>query len=137
MVDIWYPAERSASRETLAAEYLDVASFERRLGAERLSKELGAAYARIKSGRVTTHAVERAPFASSLRLAPLLLFSPGGGMIRELYTAQMEELASHGYVVAAMNHSYDSFLTLFRTAATSGMTASVGRRYRPLRERRI
>ena len=34
-------------------------------------------------------------------------------MIRELYTAQMEDLASHGYVVAAMTHSYDGFLTIF------------------------
>jgi pimeloyl-ACP methyl ester carboxylesterase len=34
-------------------------------------------------------------------------------MIRELYTYQMEELASHGYVVAAMTHTYDGFLTLF------------------------
>ena len=34
-------------------------------------------------------------------------------MIRELYTAQMEDLASHGYIVAALNHSYDGFLTIF------------------------
>lgn len=113
MVDVWYPAERSASQEAVAAEYLNAAEFERGLGAERLKKELGGSYDLIKTGRVTTHAVVRAPFANSLRLAPLLLFSPGGGMIRELYTAQMEELASHGYVVAAMNHSYDGFLTVF------------------------
>jgi pimeloyl-ACP methyl ester carboxylesterase len=34
-------------------------------------------------------------------------------MISQLYTSQLEELASHGYVVAAVTHSYDGFLTVF------------------------
>jgi hypothetical protein len=34
-------------------------------------------------------------------------------MISELYTSQLEDLASHGYVVAAITHSYDAFLTVF------------------------
>jgi hypothetical protein len=34
-------------------------------------------------------------------------------MISEVYTSQMEDLASHGYVVAAMTHSYDGFLAVF------------------------
>ncbi len=111
MMDVWYPAERSASKQAAAAEYLNVAAFERGLGADGLKKQLGGAYEAINS--VTTHSVVQAPFANSLRLAPVLLFSPGGGMIRELYTSQMEELASHGYVVAAITHSYDGFLTVF------------------------
>ena len=31
-------------------------------------------------------------------------------MIRELYSSQIEDLASNGYVVATMTHSYDGFL---------------------------
>ncbi|HVW07994.1 MAG TPA: hypothetical protein VHC90_05400 [Bryobacteraceae bacterium] len=110
-VDVWYPAERGASGSR-PARYLDVAAFERVIGAEGLKKQLGEASDRVAAG-VATHATEDAPFASSLGLAPVLLFSPGGGMIRELYTAQMEELASHGYIVAAMTHSYDGFLSIF------------------------
>ena len=113
MADVWYPAERSASTEATSAEYLNVAAFERGVGADGLRKQLGGSYDAIKSGRVMTHSVVQAPFASSLRLAPVLLFSPGGGMIRELYTSQMEDLASHGYIVAAMTHTYDGFLTVF------------------------
>lgn len=113
MADVWYPAERSASTEATSAEYLNVAAFEPRLDADGLRKQLGGSYDAIKSGRVTTHSVAQASFASSLRLAPVLLFSPGGGMIRELYTSQMEELASHGYIVAAMTHTYDGFLAVF------------------------
>jgi predicted dienelactone hydrolase len=48
-----------------------------------------------------------------LRRSPVLIFSPGGGLISELYTSQLEDLASHGYVVAAITHSYDGFLTVF------------------------
>jgi hypothetical protein len=113
MVDVWYPAEKSASGGQMPAEFLNVAAFERGLSADGLRKQLGDSYDVIKSGRVTTHSVLQAPFARSLRLTPVLLFSPGGGMIRELYTSQLEELASHGYIVAAMTHTYDGFLAVF------------------------
>src|SRR5262249_29814364 len=113
LVDVWYPADPSASKRIEMAEYLDVAAFERAIGANGLKRQLGASYETIRAGNVVTHAVARAPFAASLRHSPVLIFSPGGGMIRELYTSQVEDLASYGYVVAAMTHSYDGFLTLF------------------------
>jgi hypothetical protein len=34
-------------------------------------------------------------------------------MVRKLYAAQLEDLASHGYVVAAISHSYDAFVVIF------------------------
>ena len=112
LVNVWYPADAPASKGVATAEYLDVAAFERVIGADGLKSQLGASYAMIKAGSVVTHAVVRA-FASSLRRSPVLIFSPGGGMISELYTSQLEDLASHGYVVAAITHSYDGFLTVF------------------------
>ena len=45
--------------------------------------------------------------------SPVLIFSPGGGMPREVYAAQFEDLASHGYVVAAISHPYDAIVTIF------------------------
>lgn len=113
LVNVWYPAESSASEGIATAEYLDVAAFERVIGADGLKRQLGAAYAAIEAGNVLTHAIVRAPFAVSLRRSPVLIFSPGGGLISELYTSQLEDLASHGYVVAAITHSYDGFLTVF------------------------
>ena len=113
LVNVWYPADAPASKGVATAEYLDVAAFERVIGADGLKSQLGASYAMIKAGSVVTHAVVRAPFASSLRRSPVLIFSPGGGMISELYTSQLEDLASHGYVVAAITHSYDGFFAVF------------------------
>jgi predicted dienelactone hydrolase len=113
MVDVWYPADSVGAKASPSAVYLDVKAIERVIGSESLRKQLGTAYEVIRAGNVTTHAKEGAPFASSLHRAPLLIFSPGGGMIRDLYTAQLEYLASHGYVVAAITHTYDGFITIF------------------------
>jgi predicted dienelactone hydrolase len=111
MVDIWYPADSVPGGAP--AEYLDVAAFERALGADGLRKQLGGAYDAVRAGTVRTHAVAGAPFAHSIKRSPVLIFSPGGGMVRELYAAQLEDLASHGYVVAAISHTYDAFATVF------------------------
>src|SRR5258708_23584035 len=95
MIDVWYPAEPGAAKLPTTAVYLDVKAIESVIGPEGLRKQLGSAYDVVRAGSVTTHATVPAPFADSLRSSPLLIFSPGGGMIRELYTAQLEDLASH------------------------------------------
>lgn len=108
MVDIWYPADPSPGEP---AAYLDVSAFLNALGSDGFKQQLGEASDAIKRG-VPTHAVLNAPFArsstSTTRKAPLLVFSPGGGLVPEIYTAQMENLASHGYIVAAICHPYDA-----------------------------
>jgi predicted dienelactone hydrolase len=110
MVDIWYPADASPGA---SAPYLDAAAFERAIGAAGLRRQLGDAYDAIKEGRVQTHAVVSAPFSHSVARAPVLMFSPGGGLVRELYAAQIEDLVSHGYVVAAITHPYDGIVTVY------------------------
>jgi hypothetical protein len=44
---------------------------------------------------------------------PLLIFSHGWTGFKEQNSGQMEELASHGYVVASINHTYGAILTVF------------------------
>jgi pimeloyl-ACP methyl ester carboxylesterase len=110
MVDIWYPADPSAEA---TAEYLDFTAFELALGVDGLRKQFGTAYDAIKTGAVRTHATRGAPFARSIHRSPILIFSPGGGMVREVYSAQLEELASHGYTVAAISHTYDAIVAVF------------------------
>jgi len=110
MVDIWYPADSSAGA---AAPYLDASAFERAIGAPGLRRQLGGAYEAVREGRVQTHAVAGAPFSRSIARAPVLAFSPGGGLVREVYAAQIEDLVSHGYVVAAISHPYDAIVTVY------------------------
>src|SRR5262249_1803616 len=87
----------------------------------------GGATDAIRDGRVETHARLGAPFARSLRSCPVLIFSPGGGMIKEQYTAQLEDLASHGYVVVAITHTYDGIVA----ALPDGRTVAYDRKRWP------
>ncbi|KAK9693059.1 hypothetical protein K7432_014084 [Basidiobolus ranarum] len=44
---------------------------------------------------------------------PIVLFSPGLGVTRYLYTALLSDLASRGYLVAAIDHPYDADIVEF------------------------
>src|SRR5205814_5780706 len=44
---------------------------------------------------------------------PVVLFSPGFGVERELYAGRVEDLASHGYVVVAIDHTHDASIVEF------------------------
>jgi hypothetical protein len=114
-VDIWYPADApdAANAGAKLAHYIDPSAFDQPESAKRLQGLLRGAYDAIREGRVRTHAREGVPFARAVRRAPVLIFSHGGGEARETYSAQLEDLASHGYVVAAISHTHESVLTMF------------------------
>ena len=44
---------------------------------------------------------------------PVVLFSPGFGVERELYAGLVEDLASHGYVVVSIDHPHDAGVVEF------------------------
>jgi hypothetical protein len=54
-----------------------------------------------------------APLASSETGYPIILFSHGWNGFAAQNSAQMVELASHGYVVAAVQHTYGAMVTVF------------------------
>jgi len=81
-----------------------------------------------------TNAVPDAPVASGKERFVVVLFSPGGGMGRTTNTAWAEELASHGYAVAALDHPYDtaaSSPTAERFAGRSTPSAAISVRPSP------
>jgi len=97
---LWYPAEPSKASPR---EYLpDLAQLEalQRAHYLELGEEVLGAWADL-----VTHARERVPPAGGARF-PLLLFLPGLGVARVSYTALCEELASHGWIVAAIDPPY-------------------------------
>jgi dienelactone hydrolase len=55
-----------------------------------------------------THGRQSAPVARPARGYPVVLFSPGYGSGRELGTTLVEDLASHGYVVVTISHTYEA-----------------------------
>jgi hypothetical protein len=111
MVDVWYPAER---KEGPAASYLPHLSVLRRVLADSvLERRFAPAFSAVTAGRLVTHAVEGAPARCPPRGCALLLFSHGGGVDRSLYTTQFQDFASHGYVVAAIAHTYLTHTVVF------------------------
>lgn len=61
---------------------------------------------------VHTHATTDAPLADEHDVYPVLILSPSG-FSPLLLAATAEELASHGYVVVGVNHTYETAVTAF------------------------
>jgi len=57
---------------------------------------------------LTTNSITDAPLAEDQSEYPVLLFSHGFGGLPEFNTIKAEELASQGYVVVGINHTYES-----------------------------
>lgn len=108
VVQLWYPAEES-SADSRRAQYLGRTEHEARTVADALARYSGLPGFLLDGvTRARTHAAFDAPVDRDGARFPVVLFSPGLGGVRTQNTAWAEELASHGYVVAAVDHPYDS-----------------------------
>ncbi|MEV6574274.1 dienelactone hydrolase family protein [Streptomyces sp. NPDC051577] len=108
VVQLWYPAQKSPAG-TQRAQYLGRTEEEARTVSEALAREVGLPGFLVDGvPRARTHSVFDAPVAGGGERFPVVLFSPGSGGVRTQNTAWAEELAGHGYVVAALDHPYDS-----------------------------
>jgi dienelactone hydrolase len=115
---IWYPAETGPEQAERALN-LGRSKAEANIVADATADYLG--FPRfVLDGLVTarTAAVPGAPVASGKKRFPVVLFTPGMGVGRTTNTAWAEELASHGYVVAALDHPYDSAAVVFADGRT-------------------
>ncbi|WP_443056724.1 alpha/beta hydrolase family protein [Streptomyces sp. NBC_00667] len=108
VVQLWYPARKSPAG-TQPAQYLGRTQQEARTVSDALARYAGLPGFLVDGvPRAHTHAVFDAPVADGAGRFPVVLFSPGLGGVRTQNTAWAEELAGNGYVVAALDHPYDS-----------------------------
>jgi dienelactone hydrolase len=105
MISLWYPATPSDGRR---ARYMTPAESELQLTSRGLT-----GVPRDTLSTVRTNAVSDATPAGRQRALPVVVFSPGFTNSRSTLTALAEDLASHGYVVAGIDHTYESFATAF------------------------
>ena len=54
---------------------------------------------------------------------PVVIFSPGYDGVYQIYTSFIEDLVSHGFVVASINHPYVSGITVFPDGRTVGLAS--------------
>ncbi|MFD4656194.1 alpha/beta hydrolase family protein [Kitasatospora sp. NPDC058444] len=127
VVQLWYPAQHSPAG-TRRAQYLGRTEQEARTVSEALARGVGLPGFLVDGApRARSRAVFDAPPATGGRRFPVVLFSPGSGGVRTQNTAWAEELASHGYVVAALDHPYDSAAVVLADGRTiTSETASSG-----------
>jgi predicted dienelactone hydrolase len=104
MVQIWYPAQAQAQAQAQAsgppAAYLPDAGAVMTAFA-RIQDRPAFIFGHLKY--VVTHAMASAPAASDLPAFPVLLFLEGASGFRQMNTYQVEQLASRGYIVVAID----------------------------------
>ena len=105
MVSLWYPATSPDGRK---APYMTPAESELQLTSRGITGVPRDALSTVR----TNAAVDAAP-AGRQRSLPLVVLSPGFTNSRSTLTALAEDLASHGYVVAGIDHTYESHATAF------------------------
>ena len=109
MVRVWYPAD-PPSGASLQPYWSEVD----RVGPLILKRMDLPTFLFSHMDLVKSYSYLNAPLSGELSTFPALVFSHGYGM--DEYTrhqTQMEELASHGYIVFSINHTYESMSTVF------------------------
>src|SRR5450631_716552 len=107
MVQVWYPAAPTASKAH--SSYVQDPSVLKPLA--RLLHLPDSIFGYLRY--VRTNALVGAPVANDKSKYPVLIFSHGRGGFRQENTFQVEALVSHGYVVAAIDHTYAASGVLF------------------------
>lgn len=104
MVQIWYPATPNHQR---------LASYRRRHETTLLSSYMAV---------LKTHSYMNAAVATSGAPFPVLLFNPAWAGRRTQNTYQVEDLASHGFIVVGVDHTYNSGPVAFPDGRVIGPT---------------
>lgn len=101
MTYIWYPAQSKEKNPLIPYQSKETPQVKERF------KRIGFPESELNElDHIKCHATPNAPLLKS-ESYPVIIFSHGfAGTIPELYTAYCEELASHGYVVVSIAHTY-------------------------------
>ncbi|GAA4608777.1 putative dienelactone hydrolase [Actinoplanes octamycinicus] len=97
MASVWYPAGRGAGRHPVA-DWMPAAGWHELLAWVGLAAE-------VAPPRTAGHL--GAPVARGRDRRPVVLYSHGNDSCRAETTIVVQELASHGYVVVTVDHTYD------------------------------
>ncbi len=108
MVQVWYPAEPLPENKT--ADWMSHSD----IYGPAISTFLHLpSFFLDHLALAKTPAYLNAPFANTSEPYPLILFSHGWDGFNAQNSGQMIELASRGYVVVAVNHTYGAVVTVF------------------------
>jgi pimeloyl-ACP methyl ester carboxylesterase len=127
-VNAWYPAARGAGG-TATPYLIEGPADVRTLGT--LVRSPGSY--EVVAG-VTTHSRIDAPLLEGAERLPLLVFSHGYIGNPSSYTALLEDLASHGYVVLSVVHPYESTAATLADGTVVTLLDQAGGMRQPIRD---
>jgi hypothetical protein len=114
MVYVWYPTDKKPGDGVVAAPYLPgLVEAKPKVSASDIADMFSPATYEGSHSLPSTVVEDHAPIAHGSQKFPLLLFAHGWGNPIFLYTAELEDIVSHGYVIAAIDHPYDTNYTRF------------------------
>jgi len=106
MIALYYPTD-AAHSSPYAAEIMPLMK-------ENLAASMGVPLEQLAYlDNYKEHSRINEPLTTARATFPVLFFSPGLGDPVDLYASLLEEMASHGYVVMAINHTYAVNPTVF------------------------
>ncbi len=105
MVKAWYPTEVAAAAPQATPYAPAMMAFDRK-GNKTIIQKIKFLCAGFDRP-IYAYYVPQAPIGRSEKQFPVIIFSHGFGVPVAAYTAYRTELASHGYVVFSINHTYD------------------------------
>ena len=110
LLRVWYPAQPVPGAEPERFWGEETQEIATRMAA--FLRLATSAFANL--AQAPSHTYAGAPIAETGARFPVVVFSHGyiPGVLSQ-NTAQMEELASHGYVVASIGHTYETLVTVF------------------------
>jgi hypothetical protein len=112
MVYLWYPSDTHTANGVYLPDSAAIGSAPE--AAHLRQSPDGAYWEAVFSGAVTSHAGNAVPLASTPPRVPVVLFSHGDAAATSFsYTTFIEDLASRGYVVAAVEHPWSSAVVRF------------------------
>ena len=124
MVQIWYPAEHVNDKKGESLFPEDKEIFKKYMQAYSQKFKLPE-FALDYWKYIRSNSYESAEILPSAQPYPLILLSHGMGTGRILHTSQAENLASHGYIVAAIDHTYSTMGTAFPDGKATGFKTEV------------
>jgi len=117
MVSVFYPASETA---ITSGNYSFAPYFSSPKTAAAFDNYLGNSTEILE---IVTRSYDQAPITKSD--FPLLIFSHGLGSSRFMHRAQLEDLASHGWIIVAPDHPYDALITEYPDASVISMDPKV------------
>ncbi|WP_461206028.1 alpha/beta hydrolase family protein [Clostridium sp. DL1XJH146] len=107
-IQIWYPAEKIEGYDRVPWLY------DGKIVAKALSSDMNLpSFILDHTALVMSNSFEKAPISEALEKYPVVIISHGWTGFRNLHTDVAEELASNGYVVIGINHTYGAEITVF------------------------